>query len=123
MMVVIPLSFSIFSKPVSLLPSVNLSIHATTTGSLLFGTSSGTVSVIGTGGTVVEIMVAPFARASARSFSTLGIEATQRGLFSLLQVCLTKSITKSAVVFGSTVTALSSGAGGAFTLDHSSIMV
>src|SRR6266852_4095083 len=51
------------------------------------------------------------------------MEATQRGRLSMLQKCLMRSITKSAVVLGSAVTGLSSGAGGVFTLDHSSMMV
>src|SRR5258707_14747399 len=51
------------------------------------------------------------------------MEATQRGRLSVLQNCLMKSIIKSAVVLGSAVTGLSSGAGGVFTLDHSSMMV
>src|SRR6266436_1839376 len=68
-------------------------------------------------------MVTPLARASASSFSILGMEATQRGRPSVLQNCLMKSIIKSAVVLGSAVTGLSSGAGGVFTLDHSSMMV
>src|SRR6266404_5579799 len=69
------------------------------------------------------MMVTPLARASASSFSILGMEATQRGRLSVLQNCLMKSIIKSAVVLGSAVTGLSSGAGGVFTLDHSSMMV
>src|SRR5438552_1439571 len=51
------------------------------------------------------------------------MEATQRGRPSVLQNCLMKSIIKSAVVLGSAMTGLSSGAGGVFTLDHSSMMV
>src|SRR5579862_8882081 len=62
-------------------------------------------------------------RALARSCFTLGSEATQRGRRWSLQVCLTKSSINRAVVLGSTVTGLSSGAGGAFTLDHSLMMV
>src|ERR1700680_569122 len=69
------------------------------------------------------MIVTPLARASASSFSILGMEATQRGRLSMLQICLKRSITKSAVVLGSAVTGLSSGGGGAFTLDHSSMMV
>src|SRR6266404_6057148 len=69
------------------------------------------------------MIVTPLARASASSFSILEREATQRGRLSVLQICLKRSITKSAVVLGSAVTGLSSGGGGTFTLDHSSMMV
>ena len=68
------------------------------------------------------MMVTPLARASASSFSILGMEATQRGRSSVLQNCLIRSIARSAVVLGSSVTGLSSGGGGGFTLDHSSTM-
>src|SRR5215467_2461911 len=51
------------------------------------------------------------------------MEATQRGRLWSLQVCLTRSIIISAVVFGSIVMLLSSGGGGAFTFGHSSMMV
>src|SRR5260221_14587191 len=51
------------------------------------------------------------------------MEATQPARLSVLQICLKRSITKSAVVLGSDVTGLRSGGGGTFTLDHSSMMV
>src|SRR5260221_3430314 len=69
------------------------------------------------------MIVTPLARASASSLSILGMEATQRGRSSMLQNCLIISIAKSAVVLGSSVTGLSSGGGGTFMLDHSSMMV
>src|SRR5258706_16223774 len=69
------------------------------------------------------MIMTPLARASASSFSILGMEATQRGRSSMLQNCLIISIAKSAVVLGSSVTGLSSGGGGTFMLDHSSMMV
>jgi hypothetical protein len=49
--------------------------------------------------------------------------ATQRGRLCSLQVCLIMSTTRMAVVFGSSVTLLSSGGDGAFTVAHSSMMV
>src|ERR1700720_2111873 len=58
-----------------------------------------------------------WARAVSRSFLTLGTVAMQRGRAP--QFPFMKSRTKSAVVFGSTVTGLSSGAGGSFTPAHS----
>ena len=51
------------------------------------------------------------------------MDATQRGRFSLLQVCFARSITSNAVVFASTVTGLSVGAAGAFTPAQSSTML
>ena len=54
------------------------------------------------------------------SFFIAGIVARQRGR--LPQFWFMKSSISSAVVFGSTVTGLSAGAGGAFTLAHSSTM-
>src|SRR6202158_1733531 len=127
MTVVIPLSFRIVARPVSLSLSMNLSTNDTMTGSLPLGATAGRVSPItGAGtlgpavGTSVYTIVTPLARASASSFSILGMEATQRGRLSVLQNCLMKSIINSAVVLGSSVTGLSSGGGGGFTLDHSS---
>ena len=67
--------------------------------------------------------VITFARAPASSCLAAGSVAGQRGRTFSLQFCLTKSSIKSAVVLGSMVTPFSSGAGGAFTLDHSSMMV
>ena len=63
------------------------------------------------------------ARASASSFSAFNNVTRHRGLRCSLQVCLTKSSISSAVVLGSILTVLSSGAGGAFTSDHSLMMV
>src|ERR1700720_2674412 len=60
------------------------------------------------------------ARASSMSFFTLGTMGTQRGRTP--QLSLMRSSTRSAVVFGSTVTDLSSGFGGSFTLSHSVVM-
>src|SRR6266404_6711925 len=60
------------------------------------------------------------ARASPRSFFIAGSAATQRGR--LAQLWFVKSPTISAVVFGSTVTALISGAAGVFTFAHSSMI-
>src|SRR6476660_5183608 len=62
----------------------------------------------------------PAPRAVASNLATFGIDAMQRGRRSVLHVCLLKSSISSAVVFGSTVTAFSAGAGGTFTVDHSS---
>src|SRR5512137_2761906 len=65
----------------------------------------------------------PFARAAASSFFTFGIEATQRGRRSALQVCLLKSSSRSAVVLGSTAACFTAGAAGACTDDQSSMTV
>src|SRR5271169_2547733 len=66
-------------------------------------------------------MTATFAaRASPRSFFIAGSAATQRGR--LAQLWFIRSPMISAVVFGSTVTALISGAAGVFTFAHSSMM-
>src|SRR5262245_37033164 len=56
-------------------------------------------------------------RAVSMSFFTLGTAATQRGRTP--QLAFMKSSTSSAVVRGSTVTGLSSGAGGTFTVVQS----
>src|SRR5580704_3866697 len=61
-----------------------------------------------------------FARASSMSFFTTGTMGTQRGRAP--QLSRMRSSTSSAVVFGSTVTDLSSGFGGSFTLSHSVVM-
>src|SRR6516165_10138303 len=61
-----------------------------------------------------------WARASSISFFTFGTLARQRGRTP--QLFFPKSRTSSAVVFGSTVTELSSGAGGGVTLAHSAVM-
>src|SRR5262245_21017722 len=61
-----------------------------------------------------------WARAASMSFLTLGTAATQRGRTP--QLAFMKSRTSSAVVLGSTVTGLSSGTGGGFTLAHSVMM-
>src|SRR5436305_13672557 len=58
-----------------------------------------------------------WARALSMSFLTLGTVATQRGRAP--QFAFIKSSIRSAVVAGSTVTGLSSGTGGGFTLAHS----
>src|SRR5215210_7217869 len=66
-------------------------------------------------------MTATFAaRASPTSFLIAGSAATQRGR--LGQSWFTKSTIINAVDFGSTVTALISGAVGVFTFAHSSII-
>src|SRR6202162_4826192 len=61
-----------------------------------------------------------WARASSMSFFTVGTVLMQRGRAP--QLAFMKSRTSSAVVFGSTVTVLSCGVGGAFTLAHSVVM-
>src|SRR5215475_358233 len=61
-----------------------------------------------------------WARAASISFFTFGTAATQRGRWP--QFAFIKSSTSSAVVRGSTVTGLSSGTGGSFTLVHSVVM-
>src|SRR5437764_15076323 len=61
-----------------------------------------------------------WARAVSSSFLTLGTVAMQRGRTP--QLAFIKSRTSSAVVLGSTVTGLSSGTGGGFTLAHSAVM-
>ena len=60
------------------------------------------------------------ARAASMSFLTAGTVATQRGRAP--QLFFMKSSTSSAVVLGSTVTGLSCGTGGGFTLAHSVVM-
>src|SRR5580692_297492 len=60
------------------------------------------------------------ARAWSMSFFTLGTMGTQRGRAP--QLFFMRSSTSSAVVFGSTVTGLSSGFGGSFTLSQSVMM-
>src|SRR3954462_8769119 len=60
------------------------------------------------------------ARAASSSFLTLRTVARQRGRTPQLLFII--SSTSSAVVFGSTVTGLSSGAGGSFTPAHSPVM-
>src|SRR6266567_650195 len=60
------------------------------------------------------------ARALSISFFTLGTMGTQRGRTP--QLSFMRSSTRSAVVLGSTVTDLSSGFGGSFTLSHSVVM-
>src|SRR5215472_2591197 len=59
-------------------------------------------------------------RAVSISFSTLGTIAAQRGRAP--QLFFMRSSTSSAVVLGSTVTALSSGFGGSLTLSQSLMM-
>src|SRR4051812_41263639 len=61
-----------------------------------------------------------WARAASIIFFTLGTIAAQRGRWP--QLFFMKSSTSSAVVFGSTVTVLSSGFGGIFTLSQSLMM-
>src|SRR5580704_11940902 len=58
---------------------------------------------------------APLARASSTNFFTFGTESAQRLRRSTVQVCTVKSITRSAVSFGTRVTGLSAGGGGNFT--------
>src|ERR1700683_2771178 len=69
------------------------------------------------------MMSAPLARASSTNFFTLGTESAQRLRRSTVQVCTVKSITRSAVVFGSSVTGLSCGGAGSLALYHSAMMV
>src|SRR5258707_15385502 len=52
MTVVMPLSFRIFARPVSLSPSMNLSTNETMTGSLPLGATAGRVSPITGAGTL-----------------------------------------------------------------------
>src|SRR3981081_2361542 len=66
---------------------------------------------------------APFARAPATSFCTLGTEAAQRGRRCVLHVWFVKSIASSAVSAGARVAALSAGGGGNFALPQSSMTV
>src|SRR5262245_32497723 len=61
-----------------------------------------------------------WARAASRIFLTLGTLAWQRG--GTPQLPFMKSSRSSAVVLGSTVTGLSSGAGGVFTVAQSATM-
>src|SRR5215510_12404606 len=61
-----------------------------------------------------------WARAASRIFLTLGTLAWQRGRTP--QLPFMKSSRRSAVVLGSTVTGLSSGAGGVFTVAQSATM-
>src|SRR3954454_2059334 len=60
------------------------------------------------------------ARAASSSFLTLRTVARQRGRAPQLLFIISR--TSSAVVFGSTLTGLSSGAGGSFTPAHSPVM-
>src|SRR3954447_12862777 len=62
----------------------------------------------------------PWARAASISFLTFGTIVTQRGRAP--QLAFMRSSTSSAVVLGSTVTGLSCGGCGSFTLDHSVMM-
>src|SRR6476469_6572240 len=62
----------------------------------------------------------PWARAASISFLTFGTIGPQRGRAPKL--AFIRSSTSSAVVLGSTVTGLSWGGGGSFTLDHSAMM-
>src|SRR5579864_3236167 len=66
---------------------------------------------------------APLARAVSMNFFTLGTESAQRGRRAGVQVCTVKSIAKTAVVFGSSVTGLSCGGAGSLALYQSSITV
>src|SRR5271170_7343033 len=59
-------------------------------------------------------------RATSMSFLTFGTLVRQRGRTP--QLFFPKSRTSSAVVFGSTVTCLSSGAGGGVTFAHSAVI-
>src|SRR5215472_782119 len=61
-----------------------------------------------------------WARAASMSFFTFGTVAMQRGR--VPQLAFIRSRTRSAVVLGSTVAGLSSGAGGGFTVAHSVVM-
>src|SRR4029450_7351316 len=68
-------------------------------------------------------MKAPFPRACVTRLRTFATERAQRGRRSLVQVCLVKSITSSAVSFGTIVAGLSAGGAGSLAVDHSSITV
>src|SRR6266540_7360190 len=68
-------------------------------------------------------MKAPLPRACVTRLRTFATERAQRGRRSLVQVCLVKSITSSAVSFGTIVAGLSAGGAGNLAVDHSSITV
>src|ERR1700693_2428670 len=66
---------------------------------------------------------APFTRAASTNFFTFGTESAQRLRRSTVQVCTVKSMTRSAVSFGMSVTGLSAGGGGNLTWLQASITV
>src|SRR3984885_8770033 len=69
------------------------------------------------------MMSAPLARAASTKAFTFGTESAQRLRRSIVQVCTVKSITRSAVSFGTSVTGLSCGGVGSFAAYQSSMMV
>src|SRR5208282_3236816 len=69
------------------------------------------------------MMSAPLARAASTNFFTFGTESAQRLRRSGVQVCTVKSITSSAVSFGTSVTGLSGGGAGSLAWYQSSMMV
>src|SRR5436189_5475146 len=68
-------------------------------------------------------MKAPLLRACVTKLRTFATERAQRGRRSLVQVCLVKSMTSSAVSFGAIVAGLSAGGAGNLAVAHSSITV
>ena len=69
------------------------------------------------------MMSAPLARAASTKAFTFGTESAQRLRRSTVHVCTVKSMTRSAVSFGTSVTGLSCGGGGNFAAYQSSMMV
>src|SRR5665213_380671 len=69
------------------------------------------------------MMSAPFARAASTNAFTFGTLSAQRLRRSGVQVCTVKSMTRSAVSFGTSVTGLSAGGAGSLALFQSSMMV
>src|SRR5690349_14229855 len=119
MTVVMPFSLRSFSRSVSL----NLSTPDDTIGSSADGATSAAMSAALPPPPTVKTTGMPAVRAAASKAFTLGMEAMQRGLRCGLQLCWLKSSIKSAVVFLSIVTVFKAGGGGAFTEDHSSMIV
>src|SRR5262245_25947690 len=68
-------------------------------------------------------MNAPLLRACVTRLRTFATERAQRGRRSFVQVCLVKSMTSSAVSFGTIVADLSAGGAGNLAVAHSSITV
>src|SRR5665213_1445083 len=69
------------------------------------------------------MMSAPFARAASTNAFTFGTLSAQRLRRSGVQVCTVKSMTRSAVSFGTSVTGLSAGGAGSSALVESSMVV
>src|SRR5260221_4034660 len=68
-------------------------------------------------------MKAPLLRACVTRLRTFATERAQRGRRSLVQVCLVKSITSSAVSLGTIVAGLSAGGGRKFGVGPSSMTI